>query len=202
MNRSSGSIQTQSNPMNTKNLLVLPDNLPVPEDDGACVHLEGTNMPAIALASTSGSKVKLGFEDGILVVYFYPMTGRPDAPPMVGWNEIPGARGCTPQSCSFRDHHSDLLDLGAKVYGVSSQSPEDQKEAVQRLHLPFELLSDSKFELASALRLPTFEYNALRLIKRLTLIIENGAIRKVFYPVFPPNENAANVVAWLQQNTA
>jgi len=188
--------------MNTKNLLVLPDNLPVPEDDGACVHLEGMNMPAMALASTSGSRVNLGLEDGILVVYFYPMTGRPDAPPMVGWNEIPGARGCTPQSCSFRDHHSDFLDLGAKVYGVSSQSPEDQKEAVQRLHLPFELLSDSQFELASALRLPTFEYNALRLIKRLTLIIENGAIRKVFYPVFPPNENAANVLAWLQQNKA
>lgn len=188
--------------MSTRNLLVLPDDLPVPEDDGACAHLEGMNMPTIALASTSGAKIRLGLEDGISVVYFYPMTGRPDAPPMVGWNEIPGARGCTPQSCSFRDHHSDLLNLGAKVYGVSSQSSEDQKEAVQRLHLPFELLSDSSFELATALRLPTFKYNSLRLIKRLTLIIKNGSIRKVFYPVFPPNENAANVIAWLQKNDA
>lgn len=188
--------------MNTRNLLVLPDDLPIPEDDGACAHLEGMNMPAIALAGTSGAKINLGLEVGISVVYFYPMTGRPDAPPMVGWNEIPGARGCTPQSCSFRDHHSDLLNLGAKVYGVSSQSSEDQKEAVQRLHLPFELLSDSSFELAAALRLPTFKYNSLRLIKRLSLVIKNGLIRKVFYPVFPPNENAANVIAWLQDNDA
>lgn len=188
--------------MNTRNLLVLPDDLPVPEDDGACTHLEGMAMPAIALASTSGVKKNLGLESGISVVYFYPMTGRPDAPPMIGWNEIPGARGCTPQSCSFRDHHSDLLDLGAKVYGVSSQSTEDQIEAVQRLHLPFELLSDSNFEVTTALKLPTFEYNSLRLIKRLTLIIENGEIRKVFYPVFPPNENAANVIAWFHQDKA
>lgn len=188
--------------MNTRNLLVLPDDLPVPEDDGACAHLEGMSMPTIALAGTSGAKINLGVEGGMSVVYFYPMTGRPDAPPMVGWNEIPGARGCTPQSCAFRDHHSDLLDLGVKVYGVSVQSSEDQKEAVQRLHLPFELLSDSSFELANALRLPTFKYNSLHLVKRLTLIIKNGSIRKVFYPVFPPNENAANVIAWLQNNEA
>jgi len=188
--------------MNTRNLLVLPDDLPVPEDDGACAHLEGADMPAIALASTLGAKINIGLESGISVVYFYPTTGRPDAPPMIGWNEIPGARGCTPQSCSFRDHHADLLKSGAKVYGVSSQSSEDQKEAVQRLHLPFELLSDSNFELATALRLPTFTYHSLRLIKRLTLIIKNGSIRKVFYPVFPPNENAANVIAWLQNNDA
>jgi peroxiredoxin len=188
--------------MNTRNLLVLPDDLPVPEDDGACAHLEGSAMPAIALVSTSGAEINIGQESGISVVYFYPMTGSPDAPPMIGWNEIPGARGCTPQSCSFRDHHADLLKLGAKVYGVSSQSSEDQKEAVYRLHLPFELLSDSNFELATALRLPTFTYNSLHLIKRLTLIIENGSIRKVFYPVFPPNENAANVIAWLQNNDA
>jgi peroxiredoxin len=186
--------------MNTQNPLVLPDDLPVPEDDGACAHLEGTEMPTIALASTSGATINIGLESGISVVYFYPMTGRPDAPPMVGWNEIPGARGCTPQSCSFRDHHADLLELGAKVYGVSSQSSEDQKEAVQRLHLPFELLSDRNFELATALDLPTFTYNSLCLIKRLTLIIKNGSIRKVFYPVFPPNENAGNVIAWLQSN--
>jgi len=188
--------------LNTKNLLVLPDNLPVPEDDGACAHLEGMRLPSISLASTSGHKVDLSLEVGIVAVYFYPMIGRPDSPPMVGWNEIPGARGCTPQSCSFRDQHSEFLVLGAKVYGASSQSQEEQNEAVQRLHLPFELLSDSNFELANALRLPTFEYNSLRLIKRLTLIVENGTICKVFYPVFPPNENATNVIAWLRENRA
>ena len=121
---------------------------------------------------------------------------------MIGWNEIPGARGCTPQSCSFRDQHSEFFSLGAKVYGASSQSSEEQKEAMQRLHLPFDLLSDSNYELANALKLPTFEYNSLRLIKRLTLIIENGTICKVFYPVFPPNENAANVITWLRKNRA
>lgn len=186
--------------MITRNLLVLPDDLPVPEDDNACAHLEDADMPTIALGSTSGIKVNLGLESGISVVYFYPMTGRPDAPPMIGWNEIPGARGCTLQSCSFRDHHADLLELGAKVYGVSAQSSEDQKEAVQRLHLPFELLSDSSFHLTTVMRLPTFTYNSLRLIKRLTLIIKDGSIRRVFYPVFPPNENAINVIVWLQNN--
>ena len=164
--------------MNTKNLLVLPDNLPVPEDDGACAHLEGMKLPSIPLASTSGRKVDLSLEGGMVVVYLYPMIGRPDSPPMVGWNEIPGARGCTPQSL------------------------EDQKEAVRRLHLPFELLSDSKFELVNSLRLPTFEYNSLRLVKRLTLVVENGVICKVFYPVFPPNENADNVIAWLRKDRA
>lgn len=185
-----------------KDLHVLPDSLPIPLDDGACDHLQRMRMPSISLASTSGRQVNLGSESGIVVLYFYPMTGRPDAPPMIGWNEIPGARGCTPQSCAFRDHHAELRELGTQVYGVSSQSQEDQKEAVQRLHLPFELLSDCAFELTSALRLPTFEYNSLRLIKRLTLIIEDGKIRKVFYPVFPPNENADNVIAWLRAKLA
>ena len=185
-----------------KNLLVLPDNLPIPEDDGACAHLEGMRLPPIILTSTSDRKIDLSSEEGIVVVYFYPMTGRPESPPMIGWNEIPGARGCTPQSCSFRDQHSEFLSLGAKVYGASSQSSEEQKEAIQRLHLPFDLLSDSNYELANALKLPTFEYNSLRLIKRLTLIIENGTICKVFYPVFPPNENAANVITWLRKNRA
>ena len=185
-----------------KDLHVLPDNLPVPQDDGACAHLQDMRMPSISLASTADRKVDLSVESGIVVAYFYPMTGRPDAPPMTGWNEIPGARGCTPQTCAFRDHYAELCELGAKVYGVSSQSQEDQKEAVQRLHLPFELLSDNHFEMTSALRLPTFEYHSLRLIKRLTLILEDGKIRKVFYPVFPPNENAANVIAWLRSSKA
>jgi peroxiredoxin len=185
-----------------KDLHILPDNLPVPQDDGACAQLKGMQIPSRSLASTADRKVDLGSESGIVVAYFYPMTGRPDAPPMIGWNEIPGARGCTPQSCSFRDHHSELLGLGAKVYGVSSQSQEEQKEAVLRLHLPFELLSDNLFELTNDLRLPTFEYNSASLIKRLTLIIKDGAICKVFYPVFPPNENADNVIAWLRANRA
>lgn len=191
---------TLKNRMNTKNFLTLPDHLPAPEDDGACAHLDGIKVPAVPLAGTMGSDISLGEETGLVVVYFYPMTGKPDAPPMAGWNDIPGARGCTPQACAFRDHHSDLLNLGAKVYGVSSQSSEDQKEAVDRLHLPFELLSDGHFALSRALNLPTFEYESLRLIKRLTLIINNGTIIKVFYPVFPPNENAANVIAWIRDN--
>jgi len=135
------------------------------------------------------------------VVFFYPMTGSPNSAPMIGWNEIPGARGCTPQTCAFRDHYSQLKELGVThVFGASSQNIDEQKAAVERLHLPFDLLNDSRFELANALKLPTFTYEKLKLIKRLTLIIENGTILKVFYPVFPPNENAAQVIAWLKAN--
>lgn len=186
--------------MNKKNLLTLPDNLPIPEDDGACAHLDGLTMPSISLESTSGTHVNLGLEKDTVVVYIYPLIGRPGGPPMVGWNDIPGARGCTPQSCAFRDLHSELTDLGAKVYGLSAQPLADQKEAVERLHLPFALLNDSRFELTHALTLPTFQYESLCLIKRLTLVIKNGVIQKVFYPVFPPTENAANVIAWLKEN--
>lgn len=186
-----------------KNLYILPDNLPVPEDDGACAHLEGSRVPTMALLSTNNRKVDLSSEQGMSVVYFYPMTGSPDMPPMPGWNEIPGARGCTPQTCAFRDHYAELREeLGvAKVFGASSQPLAEQKAAVERLHLPFELLNDSAFEFTNALRLPTFEYEKLKLIKRLTLLIENGVIMKVFYPVFPPNENAAEVIAWLKVNS-
>jgi peroxiredoxin len=185
-----------------KNLNLLPDNLPIPVDDGACEHLEGIQFPSIVLLSTSGKKVDIGSQGEIVVVYFHPLIGRPDSPPMVGWNEIPGARGCTPQSCAFRDLHSELLELGAIVYGASSQTHPAQVEASQRLHLPFELVSDASFELAVALKLPVFEYNSSPFIKRLTLIIKNGIICKVFYPVFPSNENAANVIAWLKENQA
>jgi peroxiredoxin len=185
-----------------KDLHVLPDNLPVPVDDGACSHLEGMQVPSITLESTAGRKVDLSSGSGMTVVYFYPLIGRPDSPPMIGWNEIPGARGCTPQSCAFRDHYDDLHALGINIYGASSQPLEDQREAVQRLHLPFELLNDSHFLLASALSLPTFEYKSLRLIKRLTLVVANGLIHKVFYPVFPPNRNAAEVIAWVRENEA
>ncbi len=185
-----------------KDLYILPDNLPVPEDDSACTHLEGSRVPAIALVTTNNRKVDLSSESGITVVYFYPMTGSPDSPPMIGWNEIPGARGCTPQTCAFRDHYAELKELGAiHVFGASSQPLAEQKATVERLHLPFELLNDSAFEFANALRLPTFEYEKLKLIKRLTLIINHGTILKVFYPVFPPNENAAEVIAWFKSNT-
>lgn len=181
-----------------KNLLVLPANLPVPEDDGACNHLEGMQFPSITLLGTSENKIDIGAIRGLVVVYFYPLIGNPDSPPMLGWNEIPGARGCTPQSCAFRELYAEFAELGASIYGASSQSHVEQVEASERLHLPFELVSDSSFELAYALRLPTFEYNSETLIKRLTLIIENGIIKKVFYPVFPPNENAANVIVWIK----
>ncbi|HKK13645.1 MAG TPA: peroxiredoxin [Gammaproteobacteria bacterium] len=181
-----------------RDLYVLPDDLPVPEDDGACDHLEGEKLPSLSLEGTAGRTVDLSSDLGITVVCFYPLLGRPDAPPMIGWNEIPGARGCTPQSCAFRDRHSELRELGVKVYGVSAQPLADQKEAVERLGLPFELLNDSALALAHALSLPTFEYESLRLIKRLTLVAVDGVIRKVFYPVFPPHRNPDDVIAWLR----
>ena len=139
---------------------------------------------------------------GRTVVYCYPRTGKPDEEPPRGWNEIPGARGCTPQSCAFRDHFQELQAIGAGVFGLSTQSAEYQKEAVERLHLPFELLSDSELAFARALRLPTFEVGTMTLIKRLTLILLDGRIEHVFYPVFPPDKNAQEVVAWLSGNQA
>lgn len=181
----------------SKNLLELPPNLPIPLDDGACQHLEGSQLPSITLLSTTGQEVDLSEIAGTTVVYIFPMIGRPDGPPMTGWNEIPGARGCTPQSCGFRDNHDDFQALGAKVYGLSAQTHDAQQEAVARLHLPFELLSDASLIFAKALVLPIFIYQDLRLIKRLTLIIRGGKICKVFYPVFPPNENALQVLDWL-----
>jgi peroxiredoxin len=183
-----------------KDLNFLPANLPVPEDDGACDHLTGMRFPSIYLIGTSKNKINISAAQGFVVVYFYPLIGRPDSPPMLGWNEIPGARGRTPQSCAFRDIYAEFTSLGVPVYGASTQSHPEQVEASERLHLPFELVSDYSFELASALRLPTFEYNSLALIKRLTLIVNNGIIEKVFYPVFPSNENAANVMAWFKEN--
>jgi peroxiredoxin len=134
------------------------------------------------------------------VVYCYPRTGRPDREPIIGtaaWNAIPGARGCTPQSCAYRDHHAELAALGARVYGLSTQDPDYQREAVERLHLPFALLSDERLEFASALGLPTFSAGETRLIKRLTLFIRDGRIEEVFYPVFPPDSDAQRVIAWL-----
>jgi len=177
---------------------VLPPNIPAPQDDGAAKHLNGMKLPDLALPATSGSAVNLSKLKGRTVVYIYPRTGVPgiDLPP--GWNDIPGARGCTPQACGFRDHAGELAELGAAVFGLSTQSTEYQREMAERLHLPFEVLSDAGFEFTTALRLPTFEVEGRRLIKRLTLVIRDGAIEHVFYPVFPPDESAADVVRWLR----
>jgi peroxiredoxin len=182
-----------------KDLATLPADLPVPEDDGACDHLAGMSVPAIPLMSTAGRDVVLG-ETGQprTVVYVYPRTGEPNRPSPEGWDMIPGARGCTPQSCSFRDHHQELLALGAEVYGLSSQTTANQQEMAARLHLPFEVLSDADLHLTRALRLPTFEVEGMILIKRLTLILQGGRIEHVLYPVFPPDRSAEQTIAWLR----
>ena len=185
--------------MRGDNLYELPKDLPVPQDDGACAHLSGMRLPRVMLPSTGGRPVDLSTLKGTTVVYIYPRTGRPDEASPPGWNAIPGARGCTPQSCAFRDHYRELKGAGAtQVYGLSAQSPADQREAAERLHLPFEILSDEKLELAHALKLPTFEVAGMTLIKRITLIARDGRIEKVFYPVFPPDRNAGDVLASLK----
>ena len=179
----------------------LPSNLPPPVDDGACDHLPGLAMPSVRLPSTAGRLMDLGaLGAGRTVIYCYPRTGRPGEPLPEGWDAIPGARGCTPQSCAFRDHHRELADLGAEVYGLSTQTTEYQREMAERLHLPFEVLSDARFALTDALRLPTFEVDGMRLVKRLTLIVRDQRIEQVFYPVFPPNESAAQVIDWLERH--
>ena len=181
-------------------LTELPDNLPVPVDDGTADHLNGMRLPDISLFSTSNEVVIVNQLQGFTVLYIYPMTGRPDTPLPDGWDEIPGARGCTPQSCSFRDHHSELKSLNTQVFGISTQSTSDQLEAKERLHLPFDLLSDSSLALKGSLQLPTFKAAGMELYKRITLIVRDGVIIKTFYPVFPPSENAEEVLSWLQSN--
>lgn len=183
-----------------KTLTELPKDLPAPTDDGACDHLFGMKLPSIELVATSGMMVNLVEQNGYVVVYCYPMTGRPDRDLPDGWDHIPGARGCTPQSCAFKDHHQELAMLGASVFGLSTQSSSYQQEVAERLHLPFLLLSDESLKFSSALALPTFQIDGMTLIKRLTLIIKAGRIEKVFYPVFPPNENAEQVINWLRVN--
>lgn len=187
--------------MRTDNLYELPADLPVPTDDGAARHLTGAFLPPIALASTDGGSVRLDDPSiGLAVVYCYPRTGQPNANALGGtdrWNAIPGARGCTPQSCAYRDHYEELQRLGAVVYGLSTQTTEYQQEAVSRLRLPFPLLSDAGGAFSAALRLPSFEVEGVRLLKRLTLIIEQGRIVHCIYPVFPPDKDAEAVVAWL-----
>lgn len=185
--------------MNT-NLNSLPEGLPIPLDDGLAVHLEGLYLPEISLASTSGSNVNLSTISGRLVIYVYPLTGRPDVPLPNGWDEIPGARGCTPQACDFSHHYLELRHLNTMIFGLSSQTTEYQLELKNRLHLPFDLLSDGAFHLKSHLKLPVFKVGDLLLYKRLTMIVENRMIKKVFYPIFPPNQNGLQVVDWLKTN--
>jgi peroxiredoxin len=177
----------------------LPPNLPVPVDDGASDHLAGMTVPSIRLRSTRDRWVDLSKEPGSrIVVYCYPRTGRPDQPTPDGWDSIPGARGCTPETCGFRDHHEDLRKLGAEIFGLSTQTTDYQKEMVARLKVPFEVLSDAGFELTRALRLPTFEFEGVKLLKRLTLVLSDGTIEKIFYPVFPPDQHAMEVILWLR----
>ncbi|MFQ6023111.1 MAG: peroxiredoxin [Acidiferrobacterales bacterium] len=185
----------------TDDLYKLPDDLPVPVDDGACDHLTGMRLPALSLRSTADEMVNLSQIQETVVIYCYPRTGEPDKDPTPGWNDIPGARGCTPQSCAFRDHYQELQAFDAAVYGLSTQTTDYQKELVRRLHLPFDVLSDADLKFTRAINLPTFTVQSMTLIKRLTLIAEDSIIRKVFYPVFPPHKNPDDVIAWLSQNS-
>lgn len=180
----------------------LPQDLPKPEDDGACDHLHNRSLPPVKLNTTNNEVIDFSSIKGRVVIYLYPMTGQPDKALPDGWDEIPGARGCTPQSCSFRDHHSELKKLNTSVYGLSTQNTQYQKEAANRLHLPFPLVSDNNLEFINALNIPTIEVDGMVLSKRVTLIANNGIIEKVFYPVFPANENANQVMAYLNANKA
>jgi len=182
---------------------VLPLDLPIPVDDGAARHLTGTRLPDITLAATTGPAVNLSKLQHLSVLYVYPRTGVPgvDAPP--GWDDIPGARGCTPQSCGFRDHFAELKALGvAQVFGLSTQDTAYQREAAQRLHLPFPLLSDAQLQLKSAIGLPTFFTSGMTLYRRMAMVLEDATIVRVFYPVFPPDKNAEEVIAWLRTRSA
>jgi peroxiredoxin len=183
-----------------RDLYRLPPGLPVPLDDGAAEHLPGCELPALVLPSTQGGTIDLAAaarEAETLVLYVYPRSGVPGEPSPDGWDAIPGARGCTPQSCAFRDHEAELHALGARVLGMSAQAPAEQLEFATREQLPFALVSDPQLQLAAALDLPTFETSGMRLYKRITLVVRDGAIAKVFYPVFPPDRNAGEVLAWL-----
>jgi peroxiredoxin len=181
-----------------KDIFTLPDDLPVPEDDGAADHLLNAVIPPIELQATTGDTVRLDELPRRTVLFCYPRTGRPDEELPPGWNAIPGARGCTPETCGFRDAHAQFVELGARVLALSTQSSDYQRELAERLELPFPVLSDERLELTDALRLPTFETSGMTLLKRLTLVIDDGRISHVFYPVFPPDSHAAEVLSWLR----
>jgi peroxiredoxin len=183
----------------TRDLTRLPPDLPVPQDDGGADHLVGMRVPDITLRATSGRDVEISdLARGKLVLFAYPRTGRPDEPAPPGWDLIPGARGCTPQACAFRDLHAEFRALGYAVRGLSSNSPAHQREFVERMHVPFDLWSDEALRLTRAMRLPTFEHAGATLLKRLALVAEDGVVRKAFYPVFPPDRNAETVLSWLR----
>jgi peroxiredoxin len=174
--------------------------IPAPVDDGAMRHLVGTRLPSATLPATNGAMIDLSALPGRIVIYAYPRTGRPGVKNPDGWDMIPGARGCTPQSCSFRDHFAELKALGVDhLFGLSTQDPDYQREAAERLHLPFAILSDKHLALTRAMRLPTFETSGMTLLKRFTLVIEGGIVEHVFYPVFPPDRSASDVVAWFSR---
>src|SRR5215467_211534 len=185
--------------MNERDLMNLPANLPVPVNDGACDHLVGSTLPQVSLASTMGGLVDLSKIPGRAVLFAYPRTGRPGEPSLVSdWYQIPGARGCTPQTCGFRDRLDEFRVLGCLVFGLSTQTPDYQREMVTRLHVRFPVLSDQRLELTHALRLPTLTVAGQVLLKRLAFVARDGTIRKVFYPVFPPDKSAETVLQWLK----
>ena len=183
------------------NLSILPSNLPVPEDDGACKHLLNTSVPSVSLANQDGNLLKLNRNDTFRVMLFcFPMTGHPEKPLPMGWDDIPGARGCTSQTCSIRDSYDDLIKLNAIPIGLSTQRVEDLKEMTTRLKIPYDVVSDTNLHFVNLMKLPTFCVNEKVFIKRSTLIIENSIIKKVFYPIFPPNLHINNVINWLENN--
>jgi peroxiredoxin len=176
--------------------------IPAPADDGAVRHLVGAKVPSMPLRATDGGTVDLSALRGRVLVFAYPRTGRPGVENPEGWDMIPGARGCTPQTCSFRDHFAELKALGVDhLFGLSTQDPDYQREAAERLHLPFAILSDERLELTTAMGLPTFETSGMTLLKRFTLVIDDGTVEHVFYPVFPPDRSASDVIDWLAQRT-
>ncbi len=187
--------------MQSQNWTTLPEGLPVPTDDGAAAHLAGMKLPQLALVATTGSTVDLSTQPGRSIVFAYPRTGQPGQPlPTPDWDMIPGARGCTPHTCGFRDLYAEFQALRCAVYGLSTQNTAYQREMVERLHVPFPVLSDANLELTRALRLPTFTVAGEVLLKRLAWVADDGRITKVFYPVFPPDKNAEEVLNWLRSD--
>lgn len=184
--------------------MVLPADLPVPQDDGAARHLLGSPVPEIPLPATDGRRISLASMRGQrVVVYAYPRTGRPGEAPLVDdWDTIPGARGCTPETCGFRDHHAEMRAAGAEVFGLSTQETSYQQELVARLKLPFAILSDADLALTHAWRLPTLEVAGQTLLRRLTLVLRDGVVEHLWYPVFPPDRHAEEVLAWLRANAS
>ena len=181
------------------NLNQLPANLPIPQDDGAANHLPGMRLPRLSLCATTGKELNLGEIKGRLVIYCYPMTGQPNVALPEGWDQIPGARGCTPQSCSFRDHYQELQSLGVEIVGLSVQSTAYQQEMADRLHLPFPVVSDADYQFQGALQLPTFIAAGMTLLKRITLIANDGVIEAIHYPIFPSDSDPAWVISYLKK---